>query len=91
MSAEEMPAESDRHDSTREAIAVMTAWADGADGVVFSAEQIMRIAEEDDDGISTLVSGLVNLAGILLVEHQQVTGREPARTLQAVAAKLSEL
>nr|WP_296769048.1 hypothetical protein [Rhodococcus sp. (in: high G+C Gram-positive bacteria)] len=89
--SDDKQAESDRHDSTREAIAVMTAWTDGTDGVVFSAEQIMRIAREDDDGISTLVSGLVNLAGILLVEHEQATGQVPARTLQAVAAKLSEM
>jgi hypothetical protein len=91
MSDEKNPAEDDRHDATREAIAVMTAWTDGTDGAEFSAEQIMRIAREDENGISILVSGLVNLAGILLVEHQQVTGHAPVETLQSIAAKLSVL
>ena len=80
---------SDRHAETRHAIAVMTAWADGNDSA-FSVEQIMTTIREDPRGEVGLIIGLTNLLGLVLVDHQEETGRAPADILQAIALAISD-
>lgn len=79
----------DRHDETRRAIAVMTAWADGSSDASFSVEQIMTAVREDPRGEVGLIIGLTNLLGLVLTEHQHETERTPTDTLRAIALAIS--
>ncbi len=74
-------------DKTRWAIDVMTAWShdDCAD---FVHERIDAYLAEPH-GSPDLITGLVNLSGLLLMGMEATTGKGTPEILQAIAATLS--
>jgi hypothetical protein len=67
------------------AIAILTAWAHSPDNAQLAGDVLLSYIEE---GIpeDQLVSGLIGLAGILLVQLEKATGR-PAPELMADLAR----
>jgi hypothetical protein len=77
-------------EKTRWAIDVMTAWAhqdsDGGDALL--SHRIEAYATEPD-GAPGLITGLVNLSGLLLMGMEACTGRTTPEILQAIASTLA--
>ncbi|PKW25400.1 hypothetical protein [Phycicoccus duodecadis] len=81
-----------RLDNVRDAIRVMTAWADAPDGSRFMSEQVMSILQESDDESFALLNlslGLSNLCGYLLVMREADTGATLEETLQEIARRIA--
>jgi hypothetical protein len=76
-------------EKTRWAIDVMTAWTHG-DDATFLHERIdaYRLEPEGSEG---LITGLVNLSGLLLMGMEMTTGKTTEATLQAIASTVSRL
>ena len=75
-------------EKTRWAIDVMTAWVEhGADGG-FVHERIDAYLSEAD-GCPGLITGLVNLSGLLLMGMEATIGKSTEEILQTIAATLS--
>lgn len=73
---------------TRWAVDVMTAWAQQDDDSDFVRARIAAYASEPD-GTDGLITGLINLSGLLLSGMEMFTGKCPAETLQAIAVAAS--
>ncbi len=83
----------DKNDNTRRAIDVMTEWATGdpADTTA-SGKRLMEYVSEapDPDGVDgemKLMSGLLNLCGVLPVRLEKETGKSMQWHLQDIARK----
>lgn len=81
-------------DLTRQAVAIMTAWGDGGDDTSFGIETLTDIIQERGKGdvwtgAIDVISGFVNLTGLLLVQRFKDTGEDERATLQLVASDLS--
>jgi hypothetical protein len=75
-------------DKTRWAIDVMTAWSFGSDHAELLHQRIDAYLSEPA-GCSGLVTGLVNLNGLLLSGMELTTGKSTPEILQAIAATLT--
>ncbi|MCV7228455.1 hypothetical protein [Mycolicibacterium komossense] len=75
-------------EKTRWAIDVMTAWSDGDHNGEFLHERIDAYLAEPD-GTAGLITGLVNLSGLLLMGMEMTTGKGGCETLQAIASTVS--
>jgi hypothetical protein len=67
------------------AIAILTAWANSPNDVQLTGDVLLSYIEEDIPE-DRLVSGLIGLAGILLVQLEKATGT-PAPELMADLAR----
>jgi hypothetical protein len=67
------------------AIAILTAWANSPNDVQLAAD-VLKSYVADDISEVELVSGLIGLAGVLLVQLEQATGT-PAPELMAALAR----
>ncbi|BBY57147.1 hypothetical protein [Mycolicibacterium sarraceniae] len=74
-------------DKTRWAIDVMTAW-NHDEGAEFLHQRIDAYTAEPD-GCSGLITGLVNLSGLLLSGMEATTGKSGAEILQAIASTIT--
>ncbi len=74
-------------EKTRWAIDVMTAWSHD-DDTDFLHQRIDAYLAEPD-GCAGLITGLVNLAGLLLTGMGMTTGKGTCETLQAIASTIS--
>ena len=74
-------------DKTRWAIDVMTAWTQDQD-TAFMHERINAYLTEPE-GSSGLITGLVNLSGLLLMGMGVTTGKTTRETLQAIASTVA--
>jgi hypothetical protein len=75
-------------DKTRWAIDVMTAWIDDDSDTDFVHARIDAYLSEPE-GCSGLITGLVNLTGLLLMGMEVSTGKATPEILQAIASTLS--
>ena len=83
-------------DVTREAVAILTAWVDSADDPAFGIQTLTDILEERGQGdvftgAIEVISGFVNLTGLLMVQRYGDTGHDERATLQQVAADINTL
>jgi len=83
-------------DLTRQAVAIMTAWVDSSEDASFGIETLTDILQERGDGdvfvgAIEVISGFVNLTGLLMVQRYRDTGEDERATLQMVAADLSSV
>lgn len=74
-------------EKTRWAIDVMTAWTHGESGD-FVHDRIDEYLHEPG-GVSGLITGMVNLSGLLLMGLEATTGKATPEILQAIASTLS--
>ncbi|MCV7225154.1 hypothetical protein [Mycolicibacterium komossense] len=74
-------------DKTRWAIDVMTAWAQGGD-TGFVHDRVDSYLGEADGGPG-LITGLINLSGLLLMGMEATTGKSTPEILQAIASTVS--
>ncbi|OYN76025.1 hypothetical protein [Mycolicibacterium sphagni] len=74
-------------DKTRWAIDVMTAWAQGGD-TGFVRDRVDSYLGEPH-GCPGLITGLINLSGLLLMGMEATTGKTTPEILQAIASTLS--
>ena len=74
-------------EKTRWAIDVMTAWAQQGDDVCVHDRIDSYLSEPD--GTPGLVTGLVNLSGLLLSGMEISTGKSTQEILQTIAATIS--
>ncbi|MDX1888697.1 hypothetical protein [Mycolicibacterium sp. 050158] len=74
-------------EKTRWAIDVMTAWVDDDDGD-FVHERIRAYLAEPD-GSPGLITGLVNLSGLLLMGMEVTLGKSTPEILQTIATTVS--
>lgn len=75
-------------EKTRWAIDVMTAWSDDDHHTEFLHERIDAYLAEPD-GCTGLITGLVNLSGLLLMGMEMTTGKGTFDTLQAIASTVA--
>ena len=75
------------HDATGWAIDVMTAWTD-QDDQAFVHERIATYLAEPD-GASRLITGLVNLSGLLMSGLEVTTGKAPPEILRAIGSTIA--
>jgi hypothetical protein len=75
-------------EKTKWAIDVMTAWSDDDPDIEFLHERIDAYLSEPD-GCTGLITGLVNLSGLLLLGMEMTTGKGRSETLQAIASTVS--
>jgi hypothetical protein len=75
-------------EKTRWAIDVMTAWVDHDTDGDFVHERIEAYLSEPE-GTAGLVTGLVNLSGLLLMGMEACLGKSTPEILQAIATTLS--
>jgi hypothetical protein len=75
-------------EKTRWAIGVMTAWADQDSGSDFVHERIDAYLAEPE-GCSGLITGLMNLSGLLLMGMEVSTGKSTPEILQAIASTVT--
>lgn len=75
-------------EKTRWAIDVMTAWTNDDHGTNFWQERIDSYLSEPE-GREGLITGLVNLSGLLLMGMEVTTGRSTPEVLQAIASTVS--
>jgi hypothetical protein len=68
------------------AIAILTAWANSPDDVQLAGDVLLSYVEEDISE-DELVSGLIGLAGILLVQLEKATGRPAAELMTDLARR----
>jgi hypothetical protein len=83
-------------DLTRDAVAIMTAWVDSTDDPSFGIETLIDILQERGDGDAftgaiEVISGFVNLTGLIMVQRYHDTGQDERATLQRVAADINSL
>ena len=83
-------------DLTREAVAIMTAWVDSGDDASFGIKTLTDILQERGEGDAftgaiEVISGFVNLTGLLMVQRYRDTGQDERATLQRVAAHINSL
>jgi hypothetical protein len=83
-------------DLTREAITIMTAWADSGDDPSFGIQTLTDILEERGEGdvfigAIEVIGGFVNLTGLLMVQRYRDTGQDERATLQQVAVEINSL
>ena len=81
-------------DLTRHALAIMTAWGDRGDDTSFGIDTVTDIIQERGKGdlwtgAVEVITGLVNLNGLLLVQRFKDTGQNERATLQLVATDIS--
>lgn len=79
---------------TRQAVAIMTAWGDSGHDTSFGIDTLTDIIQERGrgdlwTGAVEVISGLVNLNGLLLVQRFKDTGQDGQATLQLVATDIS--
>ncbi|BBZ28873.1 hypothetical protein MMAD_31680 [Mycolicibacterium madagascariense] len=75
-------------DKTRWAIDVMTAWTHDGHDTDFWQERIAAYLSEPE-GYEGLITGLVNLSGLLLMGMEVTTGKSTPEVLQAIASTVS--
>jgi hypothetical protein len=75
-------------EKTRWAIDVMTAWSHNDHDTDFMRERIDTYLAEPG-GCTGLITGLVNLSGLLLSGMEMTTGRSTPEVLQAIASTVS--
>jgi len=68
------------------AIAILTAWAHSPNDVQLAADVLLSYVEEDI-AEDRLVSGLIGLAGILLVQLEKATGTPAPELMQDLARR----
>ncbi len=83
-------------DLTRDAVAIMTAWVDGTQDASFGIQTLTDILVERGEGDAftgaiEVISGFVNLTGLLMVQRYRETGQDERATLQRVAADINTL
>jgi hypothetical protein len=72
---------------TRQAIDVMTAWANGEEGSNLSlASRVGEDVGAGPEGALKLTVGLINLAGILLCQLEEQSGSDKSTLLRDAAA-----
>ena len=76
-------------EKTRWAIDVMTAWADHGDGSSDFLHQRIDDYAAEHNGYPGLITGLINLNGLLLMGMEMTTGKTPAEILQTIAVTVS--
>ena len=76
-----------RFHSIARAIGALTAWLQTDTDPEFLAEEIARTAAEGVEAASELTAGLVNVAGILLVQLEHVEQRPALEILQDLAQR----
>lgn len=81
-------------DLTRHAVAIMTAWGDSGDDTSFGIDTLTDIIQERGEGdlwtgAVEVITGLVNLTGLLLVQRFKDTGQDEQATLQLVATDIT--
>ncbi len=74
-------------EKTRWAIDVMTAWTHGGDADFVHDRVDCYLAEPH--GGPGLITGLINLSGLLLMGMEATTGKATPEILQAIASTLS--
>ena len=74
-------------EKTRWAIDVMTAWSHGEDSEFMHDRIDAYVAEPE--GCAGLITGLVNLSGLLLSGMELTTGKSTSEVLQAIASTVS--
>lgn len=74
-------------EKTRWAIDIMTAWAQEPDTGLLRARIDDYLAEPE--GSPGLITGLINLSGLLLMGMEATTGKAGSEILQAIAATLA--
>lgn len=74
-------------EKTRWAIDVMTAWAQDGDADFVHDRVDCYLAEPQ--GSPGLITGLINLSGLLLMGMEATTGKSPTEILQAIASTIS--
>jgi hypothetical protein len=75
-------------EKTRWAVDVMTAWTSHGDDGAFVHDRIHAYHSEAE-GLPGLVTGLVNLSGLLLMGMEATTGKSPQEILQAIGSTLA--
>lgn len=75
-------------EKTRWAIDVMTAWTHDDQNTDFMHERIDSYVSEPE-GCEGLITGLVNLSGLLLSGMEMTTGNSTREILQAIASTVS--
>jgi len=75
-------------DKTRWAVDVMTAWIDEDSDTDFVHERIDAYLSEPE-GCSGLITGLINLTGLLLMGMEVGSGKSTPQILRAIASTLS--
>ncbi len=75
-------------EKTRWAIDVMTAWSHEGNATDFMHDRIDAYLSEPD-GQAGLITGLVNLSGLLLSGLELTTGKSTDEVLQAIASSVS--
>ncbi|OAN40700.1 hypothetical protein [Mycolicibacterium iranicum] len=78
----------EKGDWTRQAIDVMTAWADHDEGHHFAADRVAAYASESPEAALKLTVGFINLSAILLLQLRHQTGSD-VRTLLREAARIT--
>lgn len=83
---------------TLQAIEMMTAWAEGGQGTAFLQERIrehlLTVPEGPgalssvETGLTEMLIGVTNLAGLLLLALQAKTGARPEETLHELSLRL---
>jgi hypothetical protein len=76
-------------EKTRWAIDVMTAWTHDDSPTGFVHERIDAYLSEESQGCPGLITGLINLSGLLLMGMEATTGKSTPEILQAIASTLS--
>ena len=71
---------------TQQAFTAMMAWAADPDGFEMTQSQIATYVPGPEGEIK-LINGFVNLAGLLLDEHEQETKRDRVSLLQDIARR----
>lgn len=83
-----MTADSQKLESARTAIGIITAWLSEPDGGSFTASQLEALVNEGgEEAIVSIVSGLITVAGHLLIKTAAATGKTEQEVLQEMAAK----
>jgi hypothetical protein len=81
------------HDLTRRAIEVMTAWLDDPNKTDFAVSRAVDLIVKQDEmqdaaaAAHELITGFINLSGLLLFRIEEATGDKGPTTLQKMAAK----
>jgi hypothetical protein len=75
-------------EKTRWAIDVMTEWSHEGTSTEFLHERIDAYLSEPD-GCPGLITGLINLTGLLLSGMEMTTGKSTPEVLQAIASTVS--
>lgn len=72
-------------DAAAVGIETMTAWLDRDDDIEFTMEVVLsRLQSDDPSEIGTLIAGLINVSGRLLIRLERL-GHEPRAVLREMA------